>query len=111
MGNKPILKIKIDGKALKEQIYNKGYTLNSIAKEIGVSSRTIRHYLDINEMPPYIHEKIYTVVENVRRQYTECLKELARIETRWLKAKPAQDEIHRFHELTICAYELEQIMN
>ena len=111
MANRPIMKIKIDGEMLKKQIFDKGYSLNSISKEIGVSSRTLRGYLNKNEMPPYIHEKIYVIVEDLRKQYSDTLIELAKIESKWLKRIPTKDEITRYHELIICAYELEQIIN
>lgn len=111
MGNREICKIKIDGAMLKKQIFDKGYSMNSLAKEIGVSSRTIRYYLDQNEMPPYIHTKIYTLVENLKENYANALKEMAKIESKWMAHIPTRQEIERYHELIIYAYELEQIMN
>ena len=110
MANKPILKIYIDGKMLKKQIADKGYSINSIAKKIGVSDRTIRHYLSINQMPPYIHERIYTIVEDLRNKYSNALKEIVKIESDWKKHIPKEKEIIRYHELVIYAHELEQII-
>ena len=58
MANRVIEKIKIDGEMLKQRIYNRGYSLRSLAKEIGISDRQIRTYLKKNEMPPYMVSKI-----------------------------------------------------
>ena len=58
MANRVIEKIKIDGEILKQRIYNRGYSLRSLAKEIGMSDRQIRTYLKKNEMPPYMLSKI-----------------------------------------------------
>ena len=51
-------KNKIDGEMLKQRIYNRGYSLNSLSKEIGISDRQIRTYLKKNEMPQYMLSKI-----------------------------------------------------
>jgi len=58
MGNRVIEKIKIDGEMLKQRIYNRGYSLKSLSKEIGISDRQIRTYLKKNEMPQYMLNKI-----------------------------------------------------
>lgn len=58
MGNRVIEKIKIDGEMLKQRIYNRGYSLRSLAKEIEISDRQIRTYLKKNEMPQYMLSKI-----------------------------------------------------
>ena len=44
MANRVIEKIKIDGEMLKQRIYNRGYSLRSLAKEIRISDRQIRTY-------------------------------------------------------------------
>ena len=64
MANREIKKVCIDGKIIKNRIYEHGYSINSIAKKIGVSDRSIRYYLDKNLMPEYMVDKFEQLFYN-----------------------------------------------
>ena len=64
MANHEIKKVCIDGKVIKNRIYEHGYSLKSIAKKIGVSDRTIRRYLNKNLMPEYMIDTIEQLFYN-----------------------------------------------
>lgn len=48
---KNIIKIPVNGKDVREAILKAGYSIRSISKKIGFGDRTLRDYLNRNEMP------------------------------------------------------------
>lgn len=64
MANREIKKVCIDGKVIKNRIYEHGYSINSIAKKIGIGEWSIRYYLKQNLMPEYLIDKIEQLFYN-----------------------------------------------
>ena len=62
MANKKIGKRTINGNELREAIKDSGYSIRSLANEIGYSDRQIRTYLKEGEMPDHVYEKIFQKV-------------------------------------------------
>ena len=63
MANREIKKVSIDGYALRSAINDAGYSIRRMATEVNRSDRQIRHYLDSNEMPIELYEKICDVID------------------------------------------------
>ena len=59
---KNIIKIQIDGKKVREMIRNAGYSIRSISNKIGYGDKTLRNYMNRNEMPVVMLDAIEKVV-------------------------------------------------
>ena len=79
MANRVIEKEKIDGKWIEREIRKAGYSIRSFTRAIGCGDRTLRNYLEKNEMPDYLMHKVFSQLSKssptlwVRVGFTVCL--------------------------------------
>lgn len=89
MGNKKLECVPISADIIRENIKKSGYSVRSIAKKINRSERTIRSYLERQEMPPELIKQIDDVtrpkVHPVHVQFNVEIK-MASNELDWFKA-------------------------
>ena len=71
MGNnsKNIIKISVDGNEVRKAIAQAGYSIHSISKKIGFSDRSIRSYLNRNEIPVPMLDAILTETSKDHTDY------------------------------------------
>lgn len=63
MANREIKKVPIYSEGIKQKMQKAGYSIRRLAKETGYGDRTIRNYLEQEEMPP----EMLSDIDNVLR--------------------------------------------